>query len=69
MHGSPMSEPRQVLTVKEAAALARVSPATIRRWYRSGYIEAFQVGRGASIRIPRHELEKLNDDSNARPSG
>jgi len=64
-----MSELRHVLTVKEAAALARVSPATIRRWYRSGYLEAFQVGRSATIRIPRYELQKLTGDSNPRPSG
>jgi excisionase family DNA binding protein len=53
-----MSEAEDVLTVKEAAALVRVSPATIRRWCRSGYLNAFQVGRSASIRIPREELRR-----------
>jgi excisionase family DNA binding protein len=48
-----------VLTVKEAAAIARVSPATIRRWCRSGYLRAFQVGRSAAIRIPADELRGL----------
>ena len=47
-----MSERRDVLTVKEAAAVARVSTATIRRWCRLGHLHAFQVGRGAAIRIP-----------------
>jgi len=54
-----MSERRDVLTVKEAAAIARVSPATIRRWCRSGHLRAFQVGRGAAIRIPADELRAL----------
>lgn len=54
-----MSESDHVLTVEEAAALARVSPATIRRWCRRGYLSAFQVGRSATIRIPRDELRKL----------
>jgi excisionase family DNA binding protein len=49
----------EVLTVKEAAAVARVSPATIRRWCRHGYLAAFQVGRGAAIRIPAAELRAL----------
>jgi excisionase family DNA binding protein len=53
------SESDHVLTVKEAAALARVSPATIRRWCRRGYVSAFQVGRSATIRIPREKLRKL----------
>jgi excisionase family DNA binding protein len=47
------------LTVKEAAAIARVSPATIRRWCRRGHVRAFQVGPGASIRIPADELRAL----------
>jgi len=59
----------EVLTVKEAAAVARVSPATIRRWCRIGYLDAFQVGRSATIRIPRHELQKLTGDRDPRPSG
>ena len=54
-----MTERFDVLTVKEAAALARVSPATIRRWCRRGNLSAFQVGRSATIRIPGQELRKL----------
>lgn len=54
-----MSERRRVLTVKEAAAMARVSPATIRRWCRRGYLDVFQVGRGAAIRIPADQLRDL----------
>jgi excisionase family DNA binding protein len=48
-----------VLTVKEAAAIARVSPATIRRWCRRGHLTAFQVGPGAVIRIPAEALRAL----------
>jgi excisionase family DNA binding protein len=54
-----VSEHRDVLTVKEAAALARVSPATIRRWCRLGHLHAFQVGRGSAIRIPADALREL----------
>jgi excisionase family DNA binding protein len=64
-----MSEPRLALTVKEAAALARVSPATIRRWCRIGYLDAFQAGRRGTIRIPRHEPQKLTGDLDSRPGG
>jgi excisionase family DNA binding protein len=64
-----MSELRHALTVKEAAALARVSPATIRRWCRMGYLNAFQASRRTTIRIPRDELQKLTGDREARLSG
>jgi excisionase family DNA binding protein len=62
-----VSERRDVLTVKEAAGVARVSPATIRRWCQLGHLTAFQVGRGAAIRIPAAELrallQRLEDES------
>jgi excisionase family DNA binding protein len=32
------------LTIKEAAALHRVSTKTIRRWIQAGYIRAYRVG-------------------------
>jgi excisionase family DNA binding protein len=50
---------RDVLTVKEAAAIARVSPETIRRWCRLGHLAAFQVGPGAAIRIRADQLRDL----------
>ena len=53
-----MSEPA-VLTVKEAAALLCVSPATVRRWCRRGQLRSFQVGKGAAIRIPAAELRAV----------
>ena len=57
------TETRDVLTVKGAAALARVRPSTIRRWCRAGYLNAFQVGRSATIRISRDELRRLGTDA------
>ena len=53
-----MTEP-VVLTVKEAAALLCVSPATVRRWCRRGQVRSFQVGKGAAIRIPAAELRAV----------
>ena len=47
-----MNEQREVLTAKEAAAMPLVSSAMIRRWCRLGYIDAFQVGRGAASPDP-----------------
>jgi excisionase family DNA binding protein len=35
---------RNLVTVKEAAALLRVSPSTIWRWIESGRLEAYRVG-------------------------
>jgi len=52
LHGCQVSELRQALSVKEAAALARVSPATIRRWCRIGYLDAFQAGPRGGPDIP-----------------
>lgn len=45
--------------MKEAAAIARVSPATVRRWCRLGHLRAFQIGPGAAIRIPAAEMRDL----------
>jgi excisionase family DNA binding protein len=53
-----VSEPA-VLTVKDAAALLCVSPATVRRWCRQGQLRSFQVGKGAAIRIPAAELRAV----------
>ena len=39
-----MNEQRQVLTVKVAAAMARFSQVTFRRWCCWGYLDAFQAG-------------------------
>jgi len=49
----------QYLSVKEVAALLRVSPATIRAWIRRGYLPALQPTRGTALRIPRSSLSRL----------
>ena len=53
-----MKEPA-VLTVKEAAALLCVSPATVRRWCKRGQVRSFQVGKGAAIRTAAAELRAV----------
>ena len=47
----------EVCTVMEAAALARVSAATIRRLIDAGKLRAGRVGR--SVRIARADLDRL----------
>src|SRR5919197_3358462 len=47
-----------LLTVKEAASLLKVSPVTIKRYLKSGLLRAFHIGPRA-IRIRREDLEKL----------
>lgn len=46
----------EVCTVREAAAAARVSQATIRRLIIFGKLKAMRIGR--SVRIERCELER-----------
>lgn len=36
---------QELLTVLEAAALARVHPGTIRRWLQEGRLKAIKIGR------------------------
>ena len=53
---APLPSPahaRDFLTVYEAAAELRCSPATIRRRIRSGDLAAVRIGEGRSIRISR----------------
>lgn len=54
--------PREYLSTREAADLANVAQATIRRWVREGRLKA--SGAGREIRIQRVELETL-----MRPDG
>lgn len=39
----------KLLTIKEAAAYARVSVSTIRRWLRGGALKSYQAGKQKSI--------------------
>lgn len=45
------------LTPSEAAAIAKVSPATIRRWVRRGELTRHEAG--SRVRVRRAELEKF----------
>ncbi len=47
----------ELLTVREAAALLRVSQLTVRRYIAGGQIEAIRVGRG--VRIEREALDQF----------
>ncbi len=47
----------ELLTVKQAAAVAQVAPATLRRWIRAGYVKAHHAWR--AMRIKRADLERF----------
>lgn len=48
-------------TVKEVAALLRVSESTIRNYVQRGVIKALRIGKGkrSTIRIPASEIKAL----------
>ena len=53
------AERRELLTVKEAAAVLRVHPMTVRRMIALGRIPAVQLGGpGTAVRIDRAELDR-----------
>lgn len=47
----------ELLTVREAAELLRVSPITVRRHIAAGHIKAVRVGR--AVRVPKATLDQL----------
>lgn len=48
------------LTVKEAAAVLKLHPETLRVWLRQGHFpHAYQFGRRGGWRIPREDLEAI----------
>jgi excisionase family DNA binding protein len=47
----------KLLTIKEAAAFARVSTQTVRRWIKAGYLKIYRAGR--QIRINESDLVNL----------
>ncbi|QDB99298.1 helix-turn-helix domain-containing protein [Mesorhizobium sp. 8] len=51
-----VSSPTKLLTVKEAAAFAVVSPLTVRRWLKAGFLRTYRAGH--QIRIDKAELIK-----------
>lgn len=46
-----------LLTPQEAAAVAKVAPATVRRWIRDGRLPCHRAGR--HLRVRRAELETM----------
>lgn len=54
-----------LLTVKEAANLLRVSPMTIKRYLKQGRLQAYQVGPRA-IRIRKDDLQAVMQPTAAR---
>ena len=54
-----------LLTVKEVASLLKVSPVTIKRYLKQGYLPAYHVGPRA-IRIRREDLRRLLTKADAR---
>ncbi len=50
-------EPLELLTIKEVAAMAKVTTMTVYRWRRQGVLPA-PLKIGGRSRWPRHELEQ-----------
>jgi excisionase family DNA binding protein len=48
----------ELLTIKEAAALLKMSTVTVRRWLKQGRLVGYRVG-ARSIRLRRHDVEAM----------
>lgn len=46
-----MADDRELLTIDEVAAWLRVHPETVRRWLRTGELQALKIG--GTYRVPR----------------
>jgi|SRR5215213_499994 len=57
MHVSEENHPMDLMTIREAAQLLRVSSITVRRHVATGRLPAVRVGRG--IRIDRAQIERF----------
>lgn len=47
----------QLLTIDEAAAEWRITPATVRAWRLMGKITIVKIGR--SVRVPKSEIDRV----------
>ena len=54
----PTSQPGDLMTVREAASLLKISPVTIKRWLKQGRLRAYHVGPRA-VRIKHEDIEAL----------
>jgi excisionase family DNA binding protein len=57
-----MSEPEELLTVREVARRLRVDDTTVRRWIKHGTLEAVSlphVGKRQAYRVRRRTIENL----------
>jgi len=51
-------EQKRLYTIKEAAALLRVDPMTVRRWWKDGKISVIRI-LGNKPRITKDEMDRL----------
>ena len=56
--------PDEFLSMREAADVAKVDPATVRRWIREGQLE--RLGAGRHLRVRRADLERRLRDGGRR---
>lgn len=58
----------KLLTRKEVADLLRVDPRTVERWLRSGKLNGYKLGDGATApwRIDMAEVKKFLEKNNGR---
>ena len=57
-HGDQGPEP-EYMTVREAAALLRVHPNTVRRWAQTGVLQAWRIGPRQDRRFRRVDVLRL----------
>lgn len=53
----------QMLKVGEVAHLLHVHPTSVRRWQRTGALEAYRIGPKGSLRFKREAIMKFIDSS------
>ena len=62
MPQNPASEPEQLLTPSEVAAMFRVNPKTVTRWARAGKISAIRT-LGGHRRFKASEIRKFLEET------
>ena len=56
------------LTVDEVARQLGVNPETVRRWIRSGELNALNLGGPVGYRIPQSELDRFIRERMSKPT-